>query len=130
MTTRILPSGRILCFYTNPVTGKGTPAHVIWASEDGGRLVIDLINQKGEWMVTAGDLYCEDESGRFLGGPQIEGERVETCIVKIADEGNRPCGGEVVYRTAEQASANGQTYSGWYHASGEADHHAVPKSYI
>lgn len=70
MTTTKSTIGRILTFYTHPATGKGIPAHIVWASEDGGRLVIQLINRKGEWMVTAGDLYCEDESGRYLGGPR------------------------------------------------------------
>lgn len=70
MTQTSTPAGHIVFFYTNPVTGKGIPANVIWSSEDGGKFVIDLIDQPGEWMVTAGDLYCEDESGRYLGGPR------------------------------------------------------------
>jgi hypothetical protein len=63
------PTGHILFFYTNPNTGKGIPANVVWRSEDGSSFDIELLTG-GTWMVTAGDLYCEDESGRYLGGPR------------------------------------------------------------
>lgn len=59
----------VIAFYTNPITGKGIPANVVWSSEDGGSFDIELIDRPGLWMVTAGDLYVEDESGRHLGGP-------------------------------------------------------------
>lgn len=63
-TTRT--AGNEVTFYTDPNTGRGIPCAVL--SSDDGTFEIELISgQVG--LVTAGDLYCEDESGRYLGGP-------------------------------------------------------------
>jgi hypothetical protein len=52
--------------YTDPNTGKGIPCTVL--SSDDGTFEIELVTgQRG--LVTAGELYCLDESGRYLGGP-------------------------------------------------------------
>jgi hypothetical protein len=53
-------------FYTDPNTGKGIPCTVL-AEEDGSYVIRLESGQEGS--VTAGDLYREDESGRYLGGP-------------------------------------------------------------
>jgi hypothetical protein len=54
-------------FYTNPNTGTGIPCTVL--VEDDGSFEIELADGARGW-VTAGDLYVEDESGRYLGGPR------------------------------------------------------------
>lgn len=54
-------------FYTDPNTGKGVPC-TVEVAEDGSFLIVLPTGERG-W-VTAGDLYVEDESGRYLGGPK------------------------------------------------------------
>jgi hypothetical protein len=67
MTKTSQASGNVVHFYTDPNTGRGIPCAV--PSEDDGKFDIELIDGTRGW-VTAGDLYCEDESGHFLGGPR------------------------------------------------------------
>lgn len=52
-------------FYTDPNTGRGVPC-VILAHDDGSFLI--RLDSGQEGVVTTGDLYGEDESGRYLGG--------------------------------------------------------------
>lgn len=54
-------------FYTDPNTGKGIPCEVL-ASDDGTYEIRLPDGRTG--LVTAGDLYVLDESGRYLGGPR------------------------------------------------------------
>jgi hypothetical protein len=56
-------------FYTDPNTGRGIPCVVL--AEDDGAYEIELLDGRCG-AVTSGDLYVEDESGRYLGGPQGE----------------------------------------------------------
>lgn len=56
-------------FYTNPNTGRGIPCTVLATDEDGS-YEIELTNTKERGLVSAGELYREDESGRYLGGPR------------------------------------------------------------
>ncbi len=50
---------------------------------------------------------------------------IRRCIVLVA--GNRRCGAETHYRTAEQSG----TYSGYYHVDSDVTgHHAVPSNWI
>lgn len=67
MTQTSTPAGHIIFFYTNPNTGTGIPCAVL--DQEDGKFDIELIDGTCGW-VTAGDLYCEDESGRYLGGPR------------------------------------------------------------
>jgi hypothetical protein len=53
-------------FYTDPNTGAGHPCVIV--AHDDGRFLIRL-GEGAELVVTAGDLYMEDESGRYLSGP-------------------------------------------------------------
>jgi hypothetical protein len=58
-------------FYTNPNTGQGIPCTVLDSDEDGQFLIrLDKLAGEVEGWVTAGDLYLQDESGRYLGGPR------------------------------------------------------------
>jgi hypothetical protein len=58
-------------FYTNPGTGIGIPCTVLDEDGDGQFLIrLDKLAGEVEGWVTAGDLYLEDESGRYLGGPR------------------------------------------------------------
>lgn len=57
--------GNIITFYTSD-SGRGIPCKVE-ATEDGSHLIELITRERG--VVTSGDLYCEDESGRYLGGP-------------------------------------------------------------
>lgn len=66
MTKMSAPAGQIIYFYTDGNTGQGIPCAVL--DNEDGRFDIELITGQRGW-VTAGDLYCEDESGRYLGGP-------------------------------------------------------------
>lgn len=54
-------------FYTDPNTGRGIPCKVLEQDGD-GRFLIKL-DSGSEGVVSTGDLYCLDESGRYLGGP-------------------------------------------------------------
>lgn len=54
-------------FYTNPNTGQGIPCTIVHDDEDGSFVIELPSGERG--MVDAGELYCEDESGRYLGGP-------------------------------------------------------------
>jgi hypothetical protein len=54
-------------FYTNPNTGEGI-ACVVLAEDDGSYEIELSTGLRG--VVSAGDLYRLDESGRYLGGPQ------------------------------------------------------------
>lgn len=55
-------------FYTNPNTGTGIACTVL-STDDDGLYEIELsTGQIG--VVSAGDLYRLDESGRYLGGPR------------------------------------------------------------
>jgi hypothetical protein len=56
-------------FYTNPNTGWGIPCTVLSTDGD-GTYEIELTNTGDRGLVTAGELYREDESGRYLGGPR------------------------------------------------------------
>lgn len=69
MTKTSTPAGPISYFYTDPGSGLGIPCTVL-DSED-GMYHIELITGGETILTTAGGLYCEDESGRYLGGPQI-----------------------------------------------------------
>lgn len=51
-------------FFTDAGTGHGAPCSVLVA--DDGEYEIETIDGMRGW-VTAGDLYAEDESGRYLG---------------------------------------------------------------
>jgi hypothetical protein len=53
-------------FYVDPNTGAGRTCDIL--AHDDGRFLIRL-GGGAELVVTAGDLYVEDESGRYLGGP-------------------------------------------------------------
>lgn len=55
-------------FYTNPNTGQGIPCSIV-STDDDGLFEIELVDGT-RGVVTAGDLYQEDESGRYLGGPR------------------------------------------------------------
>jgi hypothetical protein len=67
MTQTSEPAGLVDYFYTNPNTGEGVPCTVL-AQEDGEFLV--RLPDDQMYLVTAGELYCQDESGRYLGGPR------------------------------------------------------------
>jgi hypothetical protein len=67
MTQTSIPAGNMIHFYTNPNTGQGVPCVVI--AEEDGTLEIELITRE-RGVVSAGELYVEDESGRYLGGPR------------------------------------------------------------
>ena len=57
------------------------------------------------------------------------GMKTETCAVKIETEGNRPCGGAMVYL---KAGDRGASFTGWYHIDPHLDihHWPVPKSWV
>jgi len=55
-------------FYVNPGTGAGISCTVLESDDDGSFLI--RLTDGAEGWVTAGDLYLEDESGRYLGGPR------------------------------------------------------------
>lgn len=57
-------------FYTNPNTGRGIPCDVL--REEDGSFEIRLPDER-VGVVSAGDLYLLDESGRYLGGPYAKG---------------------------------------------------------
>jgi hypothetical protein len=69
MTNTSALAGQIIYFYTDPNSGRGIPCAVL--SSDDGSFDIELISGQRGW-VTAGELYCEDESGRYLGGPSSD----------------------------------------------------------
>jgi hypothetical protein len=60
---------RKVVFYTDPLTGCGVPCNVL-ATDYDGTLYIELIDGR-TGLATLGDLYAEDESGRYLGAPAL-----------------------------------------------------------
>lgn len=66
MTQTSTPAGQVIPFYTDPNTGRPIPCVVL--SRVDGSYEIELITG-ARGVVSSGDLSCEDESGRYLGGP-------------------------------------------------------------
>lgn len=66
---RVSAAGEISFYYTDPNSGRGIPCTVLDTNDGSFLIKLDKPAGEIEGWVTAGDLYCLDESGHYLGGP-------------------------------------------------------------